>query len=536
MKVIFFMAHPGLTRNFDHPIRELARRGHHIHIAFDRVKKRLERQNELVEALAAEWPTQVSYGRAPTAGAKSPSGSIGHRVRLNIDYLRYLGPPFEDADKLRDRAAHHAGRWVRRVAPPSAGNTKRAAVASKLLRLAARSIPVRPSVLRYLSTQKPDVVLITPLVELGSPQDAYVKAARILGIRSMLAVASWDNLTTKGLVHTKPDDVYVWNEDQASEAVELHGIARERIFVAGAWSYDHWFRWQPSTTRAEFDRLVGLPSGQALVTYLGSSEFIAPDEASFITRWVKALRAAQAEELRSAAVLIRPHPTNPIFEGAGGRKLRALLRSDPNLVVWPPDGANPTSSDLRSNYFDTLFHSDAIVGVNTSGLVESAILGKAVLTVRDPQFRETQEGTVHFGYLARDEKGFLWVSDDLDAHVAQLRTALRLSDRDERSLSFVQGFIRPLGRNKEATSALIDEVERRALMPVAATQEPFWVRMLWPLVALPYLGLLRKVFRPRVRKWLIRFGSHPAARRVLRHVPLARRVAALLTRPTTVHR
>ena len=74
-----------------------------------------------------------------------------------------------------------------------------------------------------------------------------MRAANRLGLHSAYPVFSWDNLTNKGLVHEIPEVVLVWNESQAKEAVELQDIPRERVRVLGAWSYDHWFDWQPAT-------------------------------------------------------------------------------------------------------------------------------------------------------------------------------------------------------------------------------------------------------------------------------------------------
>ena len=66
------------------------------------------------------------------------------------------------------------------------------------------------------------MLLVTPLVDIGSDQVDYVKAAQRLGIRSALPVLSWDNLTNKGLIRVQPDRVYVWNEAQKAEAVAMH--------------------------------------------------------------------------------------------------------------------------------------------------------------------------------------------------------------------------------------------------------------------------------------------------------------------------
>ena len=52
----------------------------------------------------------------------------------------------------------------------------------------------------------------------------YLKAARHLGIKSFVSVATWDNLTTKGFIQIIPDAVFAWNDYQKRECLEHHGL------------------------------------------------------------------------------------------------------------------------------------------------------------------------------------------------------------------------------------------------------------------------------------------------------------------------
>jgi hypothetical protein len=80
----------------------------------------------------------------------------------------------------------------------------------------------------------PDVVLITPLVDIGSPQLDHFAAARRLGLRTVLPVGSWDHLSSKALLRTYPDRLTVWNAAQRAEAIDLHGVPADRVVVTGA--------------------------------------------------------------------------------------------------------------------------------------------------------------------------------------------------------------------------------------------------------------------------------------------------------------
>ena len=49
--------------------------------------------------------------------------------------------------------------------------------------------------------------------------ETTVKSAKAIGVPVVFPVFSWDNLSTKGLIHVQPDRVLVWNEHQKREAV-----------------------------------------------------------------------------------------------------------------------------------------------------------------------------------------------------------------------------------------------------------------------------------------------------------------------------
>jgi hypothetical protein len=297
----------------------------------------------------------------------------------------------------------------------------------------------------FLRGLRPNAVLASPVVEFGSTQVEPLKSARRLGIPSAVAVASWDNLTGKGLLRVVPDRVFVWNETQRGEAAEMHGIPAERVVVTGAPKFDEWFERRPSRAPEEFAARVGLP-GPDYVLYVCSSPFIAPDEVSFVREWLSELRRQS-----DIGVVVRPHPQN-------AAQWRDVSLDDPSAVVWPPDGAQPDAGEARADFFDSLAHASAVVGVNTSALIEAAIVGKPVLTVLTDRFRGTQEGTLHFHYLLHENGGFLHVARRLDEHVEQLREALESGS--ERADRFVDAFVRPLGRDVNAALVLADEIEK----------------------------------------------------------------------------
>jgi hypothetical protein len=111
------------------------------------------------------------------------------------------------------------------------------------------------------------------------------------------------------------------------------------------------------------------------------------------------------------------------------------------------------------------------VGLNTSALIEAAILGRPVFTVLDPEYRETQEGTLHFHYLPRANGGPVTVAGDLPEHLEQLAQSLsRDGQPDPADREFVRRFVRPRGLERPAVGVLVDALEAQLRAPAPQPQ------------------------------------------------------------------
>lgn len=452
MKILFVMRHGGYCRNYESVLRQLAAEGHRIHIAVEVARNKMG-EDIVGHTLAREIPA-ITVGRAAVPEENVWTGAA-HISRLLVDALRYQEPHYRNASALRTRAERTVPKPFRRVLFAAARlGSGFARFISRTLCGLERVIPLSPAVTTFLTEQAPDVLLLTPLVEPASIQVDYIKSARMLAVPSALCVASWDNLTNKGAVRVSPDRVFVWNAPQIDEAVTLHRVPRDRVVMTGAQMFDHWFSWCPSRTREEFCRTVGLDVSRPIILYLGSSAFIAPNEAEFGIRWLTALRAAQDEQVAGANILIRPHPSNAAQWGGLNLELW------PRTAVWPPPGVDFFAPEFKHDFYDSLYFSAAVVGVNTSAQLEAAIVGRIVCTVASSDFEHSQAGTLHFQHLV--EGRLVEIARDLDEHIAHLGAVLRggVAAQAERSRAFVEFFVRPFGIDRPATprlaSAIVD--------------------------------------------------------------------------------
>jgi hypothetical protein len=463
VRLLFALPHAAYLRNFESTLRLLAAHGHEVMLAMgSKGKSALKDPERRLAELAAELPGLVVKPGVERIRAARRDDQLGRRLRSWLDYMRYFDEGFERATQLRARAAEA-------ISPRAVAVTEAAAAdptALKALRASVGALesrlPVSASVRRYVGGHAPDAVIVSPLMQKGAPQTAYLRAAHELGIPCGLCVASWDNMTTSTLIHGAPDLVTVWNSLQVEEAVRLHGVPRERVAVIGAPLHDLWFDTRPATSRAEFCARVGLPDDRPYILYVGSSPRIAPAEETWIVRWVTRIRAAGSAELARASVLVRPHPHNPLdTDLVALRRLEGL----PGVAVHPRRNDVRVSAAAHQEYFDAIHHAAAVVGVNTSAMIEAAIVGRGIHVVLSKHLRDGQEGRPHFDYLVSAGGGLLRTSETIPDHVEGLARAIRGEDAlesRERAERFLRAFVRPHGLETPVTPLMVDALESLA--------------------------------------------------------------------------
>lgn len=539
--ILFVLQHLGFVRNYEPTLRLLSARGYEVRIAYmeDRPGKD---EGAFADALLRACPGIAILPAPAQASGRWPK--FARALRLFADYVRYYDSRFSGASLVRARAYEyvpHAPKWAFELIGDRG--------VRRLLRILMRielAIPTNRAAEAFVAEEHPSLLVVSPLVDFASPLVDYVKAARSQGIPSALCVASWDNLSNKGHMRIVPDRVFVWNDVQKEEAESLHGVPPENVVVTGAQLFDHWFDWEPVRTREEFCRDAGLDASRPFVVFLGSTHGVAPTEPYFVERWLRGVRGASDPRVAGLGVLIRPHPAS------ADRYLSFDLSQVENAAIWPPKASARSEyySDAgKRDFFESLYYSVAAVGLNTSALIEAAVVGRPVCTIRTEGTLQSQDGTVHFAYLASERNGLLRTADSTDAHLGDLARILDGDVDVERISSFVRHFVRPHGLERPAAPILADAIEdaaklrvvpRRATMadrclrtlvaPLSysaalvtaqpgSREAPLWVRalrpLIWAYVRLVAVGIglritpermshLKRAVRKRVRKALQR--------------------------------
>ena len=450
MRVLFVMRNHGYMRNYASTVRMLASRGHEVVVG-----SRGPERHMAVDTPGYLAELSLTHPRIRVEDLPKRSDrwtTLAGKVRALRNALRYRHPELRGATALANRAHAHLAKLSPGIAARRLPRSwPMAAAISGLARLVEEAIPTDPKIDAAVARLAPDVIVVTPLIDFVSYQVDYVKTARHLGIPVAMAVASWDNLTNKGTIAVQPDRAIVWNEAQKREAGRFHGMPADRVDVTGAQLFDDWFDRRPGSTRAEFCARTGINADRPFILYLCSSMFIAREEVAFVRDWLRRLRESPIASLRNVGVLVRPHP------GHAQPWADVDLSSLGGATVWPRGGEMPLFDDAKAGYFDSIYHAAAVVGINTTGMIEAGIVGRASFTLLAPEFAETQGGTLHFAHLTAP--GFLRTAKTFEEHHSQLAAELAAPSSAAALAPFIEQFVRPFGLDTPATPRVADAIE-----------------------------------------------------------------------------
>jgi hypothetical protein len=468
VRILFLVHNLGKTRHFEGVIRGLTARGHTVVLAAARKRKPLKPTKTLHD------DPRIEVISCPTRRVDEYR-DVATPLRRARDYVRFLDERYARATKLAARAADYAPEGWSQAVDRHPWLRRHWRLSRAILELAESALPPDRYFELFLKAERADLLLVTPLVDFGSYQTDYVKAAHRIGLPVAFLPFSWDNLTNRGLIRVPPDRVIVWNEIQKREAVEMHGVPADRVIATGAPRFDDFFAMRPATSRAEFCAAAGIDPERPFVLYTCSSNFVAPREVEFVRRWVVELRRAADERVRACGVLVRPHPAHQ-------EQWEAVDFSDlPGAAVW----SHKLAVQADQGLYDSLHHCAAVVGLNTSAMIEAAIVGRPVFTIADPEFAGGQQGTLHFWYLLKEHGGIVRMAGDFGEHFSQVAAVLRGDTGfQEDCLRFVQAFVRPRGLDKPAAPLMVDAIEETGRIRKRPRRTaPWYYPARWALLA-----------------------------------------------------
>jgi hypothetical protein len=452
MRILFAVRNSNFLRYVSAVLKEFERCGDEISVCYrDDNVELMSARHELISA-NVEWHSFDAR--------ISVLAAIEANTRQLRTYVHWLQPKYPWPPQLRERWAKTSfgfPLWLRTLVRV-VGRERFDRALGRLhglegaLQRFERLIPPSTVAKRDILRFAPDVVICTPVIYPSTGalirEADYLKAAAALMLPTVVMVASWDNLPTKGVFPLLPSLVLVWNELQRQQATELHKIPPERVAATGAPIFDDWHSQELLKSRRDFLMQVGLTTDCLLVFYAVSSDRVG-DEMPIVRRLTDALRRKLA--CCQFRLLVRPHPN---------RSDDWQELSGPDVIVWPVRPKMPVSPHEREGLYNSIYHSIAVVGVNTTVFVEAAILGRPCIAVTPKAMEDWQWGVSHFRDLARIQ--LIETVTDEEACAERIAEIATCGDsRAELRRQTSRWFTRPVA-GKTAAAATADAIRQFA--------------------------------------------------------------------------
>ena len=151
----------------------------------------------------------------------------------------------------------------------------------------------------------PDILFATDVFD--EMDVLFMREARSRNIKLMGMVRSWDNCYSKGVMRVVPDNLIVNNLEIKKEAIILHDISAEKIYVGGLPQFDASKR-EVRTNREEFFKDIGADPNKKLI-FFGPAGSILSDTDWQIAEIVR--RAISYHRLPPTQVFVSNHPNHP---------------------------------------------------------------------------------------------------------------------------------------------------------------------------------------------------------------------------------
>ena len=213
----------------------------------------------------------------------------------------------------------------------------------------------------------------------------YIAESREIGLKSLVAIDNWDNLTSKSVYVVQPDYLTVMGKKCIEHAKNIHDIPRESVLTFGLPRFDayrKYLRENKTNSKRQKKRVL----------YAGFS--MAHSEKRVVDAIAKHLDKKYGEG--EVEMHYRPHPI-PI------RRIDLYEIENQNVEVFTHSDLSRTSlPSMNDGFIDTLKEADVVVGAPTTLMLESMLIGRPSIIdlTTDPYHRTTASNAAkHFVHM-----------------------------------------------------------------------------------------------------------------------------------------
>lgn len=185
----------------------------------------------------------------------------------------------------------------------------------------------------------------------------YLSSAKKLGLKTLIAIDNWDNLTSKSVFVEKPDYLTVMGERCIEHAVDIHSIERSKVLPFGLPRFDTYRNGVLGSQKSNLDSKIeilyagfSLPHAEiAVVNYL----------------WQRLKSHFPNHEIR---FVYRPHPI-PI------PRIDGVKEVVPGVVTTQHGKLERTNMPkMDEEYLASMINADVVIGAPTTMVFEAMLL------------------------------------------------------------------------------------------------------------------------------------------------------------------
>jgi len=246
-----------------------------------------------------------------------------------------------------------------------------------------KELGLNQDILELALKERPDFFLL-PSALLDRLTDDVLQIAEALKIPTLLLVAGWDNLSSKGLLRCQPEMIGVWGEQTKQHAIDVQGIDTNRISIIGSPYYDN-FKPPGDAEKKKARESLGFPSDQRpIVLFAGTLRYF--DETQILLDMERAVENAESPPMH---IIYRPHPLRrPRHSEDDFFKYEwRHVRMDPEMsLAYKASKRNETI--VPDNYLSRMDHLsklysavDTIISPMSTVLLESLLFGIPIMVV-----------------------------------------------------------------------------------------------------------------------------------------------------------
>lgn len=227
-------------------------------------------------------------------------------------------------------------------------------------------------IVELLGEERFDIVFLTNLSNFFD--DSFANHfAKEPGVKKFFMVLSWDHVSSKVVLRTDFEKVFVWNKVSKTEILSLDlGFTDSSVIAVGAPQYES-YKTAPTSTRKQWLSRIGIPSSSKVILFCTIPQQRTNDQHLKLEALIRNIRRSGKEY----SVVIKLHPLDirSVYDNLVQRNSDLLFFERTYEENWAPTG-----SDIELTK-QSLLYSDVVINTFSTITIESAILDRPIIHI-----------------------------------------------------------------------------------------------------------------------------------------------------------